>query len=78
MQYGGAEWSGMLHYEKCQYSYLGACRCRFGGSELHAVAASVGGLAAHEVIKLLTRQYVPLDNTLIYNAISQNLFILAL
>ncbi|CAG0879919.1 unnamed protein product [Darwinula stevensoni] len=43
---------------------------RYGGSELHTVAAFVGGCAAHESIKLLTCQYVPLDNTLIYNGLT--------
>lgn len=27
-----------------------------------------GGCAAQEVIKIITKQYVPLDNTFIYNA----------
>lgn len=45
--------------------------CRFAGAELHSVAAFMGGCAAHEVIKLITGQYVPLNNTLIYYAIPQ-------
>uniref|UniRef100_A0A1E1X2X7 NEDD8-activating enzyme E1 regulatory subunit n=1 Tax=Amblyomma aureolatum TaxID=187763 RepID=A0A1E1X2X7_9ACAR len=44
--------------------------CRYGAAELHAVAAFVGACAAHEVIKLATGQYVPLNNTLIYNAMT--------
>ncbi|XP_030386189.1 nedd8-activating enzyme E1 regulatory subunit [Scaptodrosophila lebanonensis] len=44
--------------------------CRFGGAELHAVSAFIGGCAAQEVIKILTKQYKPIDNTFIYNAIS--------
>ena len=42
--------------------------CRYGASKLHSVAAFVGGVAAQEVIKLITRQFVPLNNTWIYNA----------
>ena len=42
----------------------------FGGSDIHSVAAFVGGVAGHEVIKLLTRQFVPLNHTLLYNAIT--------
>ncbi|CAG0913132.1 unnamed protein product [Notodromas monacha] len=42
---------------------------RYGAGELHSVAAFVAGCAAQEAIKLLTRQYVPVDNTMIYNAI---------
>lgn len=45
--------------------------CRFGGAELHSVAAFMGGSTAHEIIKLITGQYVPLNNTLIYYAVSQ-------
>ena len=42
--------------------------CRYGGGEIHAVAAFIGGVAAQEVIKVITHQFVPLNNTLIYNA----------
>ncbi|XP_017844332.1 nedd8-activating enzyme E1 regulatory subunit [Drosophila busckii] len=44
--------------------------CRYGGAELHAVSAFIGGCAAQEVIKIITTQYKPIDNTFIYNAIS--------
>ncbi|KAG8196579.1 hypothetical protein JTE90_014140 [Oedothorax gibbosus] len=44
--------------------------CRFGASELHSVAAFVGGCAAHEVIKLITGQYVPFNNTFTYFAVN--------
>ncbi|CAL8097439.1 unnamed protein product [Orchesella dallaii] len=44
--------------------------CRYGGAEIPSVAAFVGGTAAQEVIKIVTNQYVPLDNTFIYNAIT--------
>lgn len=44
--------------------------CRYGGAELHSVSAVLGGAAAHEAIKLLTRQYKPLNNTFIYDAIT--------
>lgn len=42
--------------------------CRYGAGEVHSVAAFVGGVAAQEVIKIITHQFVPLNNTLIYNA----------
>ncbi|XP_035212687.1 NEDD8-activating enzyme E1 regulatory subunit-like [Stegodyphus dumicola] len=45
--------------------------CRFGAAELHSVAAFVGGCAAQEVIKLITGQYVPFNNTVIYYALNQ-------
>lgn len=44
--------------------------CRYGAAEVHSIAAYIGGCAAHEVIKLLTGQYVPINNTHIYNAIT--------
>eukprot|EP00116_Pleurobrachia_bachei_P003554 sb/3463816/ len=44
---------------------------RFGGTEVPSVAAFTGGIAAHECIKLLTKQYVPVDNCFVYNAATQ-------
>lgn len=44
--------------------------CRFGGAEIHSVSAFVGGCAAHEIIKIITEQYKPVNNTFIYNAIT--------
>jgi len=44
--------------------------CRFGAAELHSVAAVIGGAAAQEVIKLVTHQFVPLNNTFLYNGIT--------
>ncbi|XP_074637424.1 NEDD8-activating enzyme E1 regulatory subunit-like [Acropora palmata] len=41
--------------------------CRYGASELHPVASFIGGSAAQEVIKLITHQFVPFNNTYIYN-----------
>lgn len=38
---------------------------------MHSVAAYIGGCAAQEVIKLITGQYVPFNNTFIYNAMKQ-------
>merc|ERR1719312_1351970 len=46
--------------------------CRYGGAELHSVSAFLGGVAAHECIKLITGQYVPMDNMVIYNAVTSN------
>jgi amyloid beta precursor protein binding protein 1 len=43
--------------------------CRYGGSEIPSVAAFVGGCVAQEAIKIITGQYTPLNNTLIYNAV---------
>lgn len=43
---------------------------RWGAAELHTTAAVVGGLTSQEAVKVLTRQYSPLNNTAIYNGIA--------
>nr|GEY25676.1 NEDD8-activating enzyme E1 regulatory subunit AXR1-like [Tanacetum cinerariifolium]GEY38829.1 NEDD8-activating enzyme E1 regulatory subunit AXR1-like [Tanacetum cinerariifolium] len=43
--------------------------CRYGAAELHAVAAYVGGVASQEIIKLITKQFVPMTGTFIFNGI---------
>lgn len=40
---------------------------RAAAAELHPVAALVGGLAAQEVMKLVTKQFVPVNNTVVVN-----------
>uniref|UniRef100_A0A3Q3L1M2 NEDD8-activating enzyme E1 regulatory subunit n=1 Tax=Mastacembelus armatus TaxID=205130 RepID=A0A3Q3L1M2_9TELE len=45
--------------------------CRYGAAEPHTVAAFLGGSAAQEAIKIVTHQFVPFNNTFIYNAMSQ-------
>ncbi|KAF1817530.1 hypothetical protein P152DRAFT_454117 [Eremomyces bilateralis CBS 781.70] len=42
---------------------------RAGGAELHNIAALTGGLIAQEVIKVVTEQYIPIDNTCIFDGI---------
>jgi len=46
--------------------------CRCNSKELHSVAAVVGGMTAQEIIKLLTNQFVTIDNTFLYNSITQS------
>ena len=41
--------------------------CRWGGAELHNIDSVMGGIAAQEAIKAVTRQYVPLNNTFIFD-----------
>ena len=43
---------------------------RFGGVEVHNIAALVGGVASQEAVKLLTSQFVPMRNTFVYNGVS--------
>ena len=43
---------------------------RAGRSELHNISALTGGMVAQEVIKVLTKQYVPIDNTCVFDGIT--------
>ncbi|XP_010227671.1 NEDD8-activating enzyme E1 regulatory subunit AXR1 isoform X2 [Brachypodium distachyon] len=52
--------------------------CRFAGAEIHPVAAFIGGVASQEVIKLVTKQFVPLMGTFIFNGIDLKSQVLAL
>ncbi|KIW33629.1 uncharacterized protein PV07_00465 [Cladophialophora immunda] len=42
---------------------------RAGGGELHNISSILGGMVAQEAIKLLTRQYVPVDGTCVFDGI---------
>lgn len=45
------------------------CRTRAGGAELHNVASLTGGLIAQEIIKVVTKQYVPIDNVCLFDGV---------
>jgi len=42
---------------------------RSEGMELNNVASFMGGIGAQEAIKIITEQYIPLDNTLIFDGV---------
>lgn len=42
---------------------------RAGGGELHNISALTGGLVSQEVIKVITEQYVPVDNTCVFDGV---------
>ncbi|KAF2432610.1 hypothetical protein EJ08DRAFT_123975 [Tothia fuscella] len=42
---------------------------RAGGAELHNISALTGGLVAQEVIKAITKQYIPVDNTCLFDGV---------
>jgi amyloid beta precursor protein binding protein 1 len=42
---------------------------RAGGGELHNIASLTGGMVAQEVIKVITRQYIPVDNTCLFDGV---------
>ena len=43
---------------------------RAKGGELHNISALTGGMVAQEAIKLITKQYIPIDNTCIFDGIT--------
>lgn len=43
---------------------------RFADCQPHSIAALIGGVAAQEVVKLVTKQYVPINNTFVFNGIA--------
>ena len=51
---------------------------RAGGGELHNIAAAAGGMVAQEVIKVITKQYVPVDNTCFFDGIASKTSVLRL
>jgi NEDD8-activating enzyme E1 regulatory subunit len=42
---------------------------RAAGGELHNISAVTGGMVAQEMIKIITKQYIPIDNTCIFDGI---------
>jgi len=51
---------------------------RANGGELHNIAAATGGMVAQEVIKVITKQYIPVDNTCIFDGIQSRSSVLRL
>lgn len=51
---------------------------RAEGGELHNVAALVGGMVAQELIKIVTKQYIPIDNTCVFDGINSRTQVLRL
>ena len=43
---------------------------RVGACEIHNIAALIGGIASQEIVKIITKQYIPMNNTYIYNGIA--------
>jgi NEDD8-activating enzyme E1 regulatory subunit len=51
---------------------------RAGGVELHNTSAVLGGMVAQEMIKIITKQYIPIDNTCIFDGIESRCQVLRL
>eukprot|EP01120_Amphizonella_sp_Union-15-10_P009763 TRINITY_DN3775_c0_g1_i4.p1 TRINITY_DN3775_c0_g1~~TRINITY_DN3775_c0_g1_i4.p1 ORF type:complete len:526 (-),score=96.19 TRINITY_DN3775_c0_g1_i4:32-1609(-) len=45
---------------------------RVENANLHTVAAILGGIASQEVLKVITHQWIPLDNTFFFNGLSSS------
>lgn len=43
---------------------------RARGGELHNISALTGGMVSQEVIKIITKQYIPINNTCIFDGIT--------
>jgi amyloid beta precursor protein binding protein 1 len=43
---------------------------RYYNAEIHNIASIVGGVASQEAVKLITKQYVPMSGTYVYNGIA--------
>ena len=43
---------------------------RAKGGELHNISALTAGMVAQEVIKIITKQYIPIDNTCVFDGIT--------
>jgi len=45
---------------------------RYGAAEIHNIASIVGGTVAQEVIKVVTGQWVALNNTWIFSGLNSS------
>lgn len=62
----------MIIFKMCMFLsllfyLLYSARC--GAAEIHSIASFVGGVASQEAIKILTKQYIPIHQTFIYNGL---------
>ncbi|KAK7221994.1 hypothetical protein V2G26_009997 [Clonostachys chloroleuca] len=51
---------------------------RATGGELHNTSAVMGGMVAQEMIKIITKQYIPIENTCIFDGIESRCQVLRL
>ncbi|KAI0173341.1 hypothetical protein GGR52DRAFT_580029 [Hypoxylon sp. FL1284] len=51
---------------------------RAGNGELHNISSLTGGMVAQEMIKIITKQYIPIENTCIFDGISSRCQVLRL
>ena len=51
---------------------------RYGGAEIHNIASVAGGIVSQEVIKVITKQYVPVNNTVLFDGVGSKTQVLEL
>src|SRR5579859_7895492 len=66
------KWSPTLVLKCSSLEIYVDIRVRAGGGELHNISSLMGGLVAQEAIKLITRQYIPSDNTCVFDGITSS------
>jgi amyloid beta precursor protein binding protein 1 len=59
-------------YVNMYFKKTNILRVQYGGAELHNMASLLGGVASQEVIKIVTHQYTPIDNTFIFNGLNSS------
>lgn len=42
---------------------------RYAGAELHNIASFAGGVVSQEIIKCVTKQYLPVRNTVVFDGV---------
>jgi amyloid beta precursor protein binding protein 1 len=58
-----------VHHRVSRLLKLTKDSARAGGAELHNIGALTGGIVSQEIIKAITEQYVPVDNTCVFDGI---------
>lgn len=48
------------------------------GGELHNISAVMGGMVAQEAIKVITKQYVPVDNVCVFDGVNSRTWVMRL
>jgi len=65
----GEELYPRLHLQASPDADVAAEITRHGATEIHNTAAFMGGVAAQEALKIIMKQYIPLNSTLVFNGI---------
>ncbi|ODV58917.1 Ula1p ASCRUDRAFT_77632 [Ascoidea rubescens DSM 1968] len=47
---------------------------RSENNEIHNISSLMGGIGSQEVIKLITKQYTPIDNTMIFDGLTSSIY----